>query len=431
MNTAVSVSTRFDRDALLRFLDGALLFAVLLMESSAVISNSPFEKSDYIAQVFEGNRLWQFSCLALFAYALGRTLAGNLLPVVELALRSKLLIALLALCIVSTLWSVTPEITFRRSVALAGFALCLYYYNANYSLRATLQVAGFVACVLVLVSAVLIIAFPAFGTMGSGEYAGAWRGVFWHKNIFAKAMIACLVILWICWTLSSGAQRWLFGGCLALAGILLAGSRSVTVYGTAAALALFVAGKGCFLRSRFDGLFYVFCLSLFMAVTVLAIAILGTDWIFDLIGRKPSLTGRTLFWNFIWSYIAERPLSGFGYGSFWSNASGEIDFALMTQGWMPSHAHNGLLELWIDTGVFGVALFSVLLLLQIVLSSRDFIRARTMTETWPFLMTLLFVIINLTEVAIAKSYEFLWPLFLCAYLQTIKAPRMPAHGARR
>ena len=81
------------------------------------------------------------------------------------------------------------------------------------------------------------------------------------------------------------------------------------------------------------------------------------DFLLQMIGKDPTLTGRTDLWALVVDDIAKRPLLGWGYSAFWSPnspAAVEISTALM---WYVPQAHNGLLEILLNIGIVGAALF--------------------------------------------------------------------------
>lgn len=90
-----------------------------------------------------------------------------------------------------------------------------------------------------------------------------------------------------------------------------------------------------------------------------------------LLGRSPNLTGRLELWSAAVSLAWSRPWLGYGYGAFWSSEPGRLVAA--TVGWVPLHAHNGYLDVWLSLGFPGLALVAALFLLS---ACRAFQRAR-------------------------------------------------------
>jgi exopolysaccharide production protein ExoQ len=81
-----------------------------------------------------------------------------------------------------------------------------------------------------------------------------------------------------------------------------------------------------------------------------------------LIGGDATFTGRTVLWDFSIAHIADRPLQGYGYQSFWDIGSAG-PASKMPDGFLQRtpHAHNGYLDLLLQGGVIAMAMFTLLL----------------------------------------------------------------------
>lgn len=73
------------------------------------------------------------------------------------------------------------------------------------------------------------------------------------------------------------------------------------------------------------------------------------------VGQAASLQGRLPLWSAVLDEALERPLQGYGYGSFW-NGTQVLDRVYQEIGWLPVHAHNGYLDEILATGLIGNAL---------------------------------------------------------------------------
>jgi O-antigen ligase len=136
-------------------------------------------------------------------------------------------------------------------------------------------------------------------------------------------------------------------------------------------------------------------------------------WMAYLLYHDPTLTGRTIIWDFVHSEIARRPVMGWGYQSFWlvPNSPALVE----APGWvkMMPNGHNGYIDTMLEMGYVGLVL-----LLGTVFASlhaagrivdRDPARGRLV------LSLLLFVICyNYFESLWMRGFEFLWLVFLIA-----------------
>ena len=127
--------------------------------------------------------------------------------------------------------------------------------------------------------------------------------------------------------------------------------------------------------------------------------------VFDLLGKDATLTGRTVIWDTVLRRIAERPVTGFGYGVVWTDATGWGPLAWIAKEahFTPHHAHNSWLEAELDLGYAGVgllALFAVQTLVRVVRASEGAWLAA------PILAA--FAVATLTETVTLNYNDFLW-----------------------
>jgi hypothetical protein len=76
---------------------------------------------------------------------------------------------------------------------------------------------------------------------------------------------------------------------------------------------------------------------------------------------KSSAGHRLLIWSFVGDRIAERPFLGWGLDSARAIPGGK-DQIRPGQDWLPLHPHNAALQIWLELGAPGAALFGVLAL---------------------------------------------------------------------
>ncbi|MBD0334445.1 MAG: O-antigen ligase family protein, partial [Cyanobacteria bacterium Co-bin13] len=97
--------------------------------------------------------------------------------------RDVLMPILVLLAPLTTLWSLAPDETFSAAVALIGTALLGFYFASRFTVKEQLHMLGW-SCVLILIlSAFFIVLMPHYG-IEHGVHAGAFRGIFTHKNTF-------------------------------------------------------------------------------------------------------------------------------------------------------------------------------------------------------------------------------------------------------
>jgi O-antigen ligase len=133
-------------------------------------------------------------------------------------------------------------------------------------------------------------------------------------------------------------------------------------------------------------------------------------------GRDFTLTGRTDLWYDLLKIASHHRLVGVGYGSFWI---GGVSHSLWdTHYWLPTQAHNGYLDVYVELGLLGLAILVAVLFsgIRAVTEALD-----TYFEDSQLRITLVIVLLlhNITESSFLKADHHLWFLFL---LITLRPP---------
>jgi hypothetical protein len=149
-------------------------------------------------------------------------------PMATLAavVRQPLLLLLMAIVGVSVLWSVEPDQTVRRMVALYATTLSGIVIGARYGWARLSEVIATAFAILVVICFAVAIAVPSVGVMHT-LFPGAWRGVWVEKNALGGNMTLGACVFAAAALLNPARARlwWPFAG-LALALILLSTSKT-------------------------------------------------------------------------------------------------------------------------------------------------------------------------------------------------------------
>jgi exopolysaccharide production protein ExoQ len=94
------------------------------------------------------------------------------------------------------------------------------------------------------------------------------------------------------------------------------------------------------------------------ALCISALAIFVAPSLLASVGRDPTLTGRTDIWKLVLS-MTKSPFFGTGFESFWLGPRLERIWSIYW--WHPNEAHNGYIEIFLNLGWFGIALFFIVL----------------------------------------------------------------------
>jgi O-antigen ligase len=135
------------------------------------------------------------------------------------------------------------------------------------------------------------------------------------------------------------------------------------------------------------------------------------------LGRDPSLTGRVPLWKAIIPMALEKPVLGYGYGAFWLGSAGPSVWVWTAIGWRAVHGHNGYLDLWLDLGIVGLALGTLLLGQVVVRNFRHVMGAWTGADPVFWASFGLFIALyNFAESTFLKPNSLYWVLLVYSYL---------------
>lgn len=197
----------------------------------------------------------------------------------------------------------------------------------------------------------------ATGALHPGAEGYRLSGVF-HPN--TTGSFAALLALAATSPAAGPRRRRVAAFVVALAVLLLTRSRSNLGALVVALSARWViaAGAARLLRAAVV-LAWVGCLALFVAGDRPSAAVVE-----PLLTSRPdselaTLSGRTALWDQLLGYAAERPVLGHGVGGFWGPRHVQAVYA--AQRWPAADAHSTYLELLLDVGAVGLALFLAVL----------------------------------------------------------------------
>lgn len=345
--------------------------------------------------------------------------------------RERWILPLILFAVASIIWSDSPALTFRRSFALVGTSLFGIYFATRYTIRQQLHLLGWMFGIAVVLSFLFIVLLPDYGISG-GTHAGAWRGIWSHKNGLAQRMAVGANVFLIL-GLSVHQKRWLVFillGCAVFLEVMARSTNGLLAMGVTMMVVPFVQVLKW--RSRF---MLPAVIGIAATIGLLSIAIFyGSDAILAVFGEDASLTGRADFWPIVISKIQERPLLGYGYEAFWQGFNGpsaDIAYATMS-GFIPTHAHNGLLQLWLHLGFLGVLLLIAGLWVTI-LRAIALIRSSSSFESlWPLLYCSLVIMFNFSESVVLEYNHIVWVLYVAVALSVVRLPeKSKPHSERQ
>ncbi|MCY1646550.1 polysaccharide biosynthesis protein HfsI [Caulobacter sp. SL161] len=339
--------------------------------------------------------------------------------------RSWLLLGLLSIAVCSVLWSLQPDVTIRRLVAVVFTTLTGVLLAERFEWPKTLEVLASTYAVVVTLSFVFGLFMPAYGVM-SIDFPGAWRGVYGFKNQLGWAMSLATPTFLACALANPQRRRlWLGFAGAALLLIVLSTSKTALV-SCLAGLAFMPLIALCRIGPALG------TTALLAAVSVIALVgavyALAPELVFELIGRDATFTGRTLIWDAISRQIEQRPLTGYGYGAVWDDLSGWGPVAWISndQGFKIFSAHNTVLGVWLELGLIGVTAW-LMLLVGAWLKGLSRLATAPAYFFLPFLA--IFTLHSLTESDALIQNDLGWVIFSMTVTK-LAMPFRPGEGER-
>lgn len=336
-------------------------------------------------------------------------MAMNLGEVVKGTLRQPFLVLILLVVAASMLWSLAPDATLRRMIALYATTLAGIVIAARYRWATLAEVIGASFLILAVASFILAVGVPSIGKMQT-LFPGAWRGVWVEKNglggMMAMGFGVCAAA-----GLLNPRRAWLWYGAAVLALFLVIMSTSKT-----SLVSLVLGGAGlAFIwvvrRSAASAVAATWA-AVFGALLFAGFLVVASDVFLGLLGKDATLTGRTKIWAAVWRQIEERPWTGYGYSAVWDDKSGWGPLAWITQeaGFKASHAHNAWLEQWLGMGYPGLIAWGLFYLQTMVAAIVAVFREKGAYLALPFLI--IYSLTTLTE-SFAVSYnDMRWMIFV-------------------
>lgn len=323
------------------------------------------------------------------------------------------MLTVVVMCVVaSSAWSVTPSRTLYQGIVLVSLLCCARYLASAWE-RTTLV--RLLATTLAVVSAISLVAVLA-GLVS----ASTVRGLFEHKNIFGQVSAIAAVLGFVTWrshqVRGGGIRR-----CLTAASVV-----AVLLSDSKAALVMMVLGGLVVVATAVaDALPRLVALggALVFAGGVIAIHryLPSASDIMAGLDRSEDLTGRSEVWDHALTRAQLRPLSGWGYLSYWvEQPVGSAPNGRDILG--ASQAHNGYLEMALGVG-FPAAALLVATMVNLIVKSFRRVAAGAPGAVAALSMSAAFTVHNFVEDVIPGSVQTL-PIVVLAAL-TARTPSDP------
>jgi O-antigen ligase len=365
------------------------------------------------------------------AYLVGLFLVG-LKPGATFAgfIRQPFLIAILCIVCASFFWSISPDQTTRRAVAVVLTTLCGVAIGARWRWAALAETLAVIFGVLTIASLLAGLFLPSIGRMSS-TFPGSWRGLWLEKNIFGDEMSLALLLFAAAGTLKPQRRRLWYGLALIAFGLIFASTSKTSLVAVTLGFAVFCL----VLVVRRGGTLAVIASygAVVALMALVAVVLLAPDILLNLLGKDATLTGRTKIWAAVMRQIQQRPVLGYGYGAVWNDDSGwgPLAWIIKQAGFRPDHAHNSWLEQWLGMGLWGLTAWALYYLMTMVRAIAAMFRSNGALVALPFLVV--YTLTTLTE-SVAVSYnDMRWVIFVAFSVRLAlpdRDPLSPPGGAR-
>jgi exopolysaccharide production protein ExoQ len=317
--------------------------------------------------------------------------------------------------LLSSLWSIQPDyvnLMNREVWQMICFAL---FVVTQFSFVQQMRLITLTLGLGALGSAGFALFVPAIGRHII-DHVGAWKGLYDYKNTLGSLMIIGLVAFSLTAT-ATPIARWYRGIGLGLCGAIILGSTSKTAL-LLSGFSLLVA-KFC-QTYRWRGNWSIVLSSLLLPLIACAGCAIANYWVWLAagLGKDPTMSGRTGIWQAVLYHIQERPWLGFGRSAFWAQGSIYAIRAGERVGarYVPPHAHNGFLDLLLDVGFVGLALFVVVFFWVYGQSLWLAYNAQQIEDYWPVSYLTFLAMNNMTESFLLRLANPYWVLFLIVAL---------------
>ena len=408
----------YERLTVVRLIEASLTVLVVALMSSALIGPlfDPLQTG--------GDEVPILRVMWLPVYALIAALAAFRLPELFKFWGPTLaFLALVGWAGASVLWSIEPDVTLRRAIALAATTLMGLYLASSLGGRRFAELVALTMLLLALGSYFVCLAVPKMG-VSQDINAGTWRGLWYEKNEMGAMMVYASLAA-VAAFLTNPRRRLLWGGALVLFIGLIVMTRSATSF---LSLLIVLGGATVFAFMRLGRAAAV--AAVWLGVTGLSalagLYMFAPNVFYAALGKDATFTGRTEIWNAVLRAHEAEPVTGYGYAAFWGRQSDIANWIRDALQWRVPSAHNGWLDLLIQLGLVGVAIFGAIFAISLLTAV---VRHQRLGDGyWATLFLAVYALQTMSESIILVHNNLAW-VFAVAAMARILGPKPATAGA--
>ena len=353
-------------------------------------------------------------------FALVITKRDTVNNLIDLCRRDMFLMFFILLAILSTIWSISPAVTLKKSLDITGVFFMGAYLATRYDLKQMIKIFAAALTLLAIINLAFTLAYPDYVENNSDaiQKEDSRAGIVKNKNQLGHMMgLNALILLFMLFSGAKNKHRILVFFTLSVFTLIMSESISsiVSLTATLCLAALLIYYK----KSKYfnPAIFLSILMIIVMAATF---TILNLEQVLNFMGKDLTLTGRTIIWQFSMESIDKKPLLGYGYGAFWIGELNSETYKVSTMLKQEiAHAHNFLLDLLLELGVVGASLFVISFMKNIHYSIRLFIERKQIMMTWPLIFIAFFFISNFTETRMGRTASFILYIAQSLYVRKI------------
>ncbi len=389
-------------------LPGVVEQALVVVACFVLLNGLPvdwFVQTDIVGQESTLNRV-EIQLLVMGACTL--RIIGNLDWLLRIIRVDAALFLFAALHFVSTFWSANPVETAKRAAVFLAVTLFAAYLVLRFPLAQILELWAIMFSITAIINVAFVVYWPEYGIT-----ADRWDGIYPQKNALGFAALIAIPTLLIA---GRGAPklRFLYYASAAAYGALLLGSQSKTMLlATVGSLGLMQVYRVFRGRRTMPGVVY---LSLLLSLTfTLILTFRNLEAITEFLDRDVTFTGRVPLWDYLLPIAAERPILGYGFKAVFDGYFSPVHELWVAENWEPAHAHNALLQTWLELGAVGAAIFLWVFLRGVRRAVRAVDLLPGAVGIWPLVFLTSALLVSITEPGM--SYELSgWLMYAVALL---------------
>jgi O-antigen ligase len=309
----------------------------------------------------------------------------------------------------STLWSVDPGSTVTQGILFVAVTLFAAYLVLRFSLDQIIRLLAVMFLISAALNITFIVGFPQFGIDSNGQLTG----VFPQKN--ALGFVAAVAIP----TLIVAGRAYRPGRFIAYAGVviqigLLIGSNSKTML-LAALVPTVLMGVYHLFRARRTLRGAVLASMGGSGLLAAAFATANIGLLAQWLDKDVTLTGRIPMWQHLFPIALERPWLGHGYSATFDGFFSPVHEVWIQSRWNPNHAHNALLQIWLEIGIFAAIMFLVVYLRAVTRAIKIVAIVPGTVGLWPLVFLTSTLLMSITESGMSSNLLG-WMMFVVAVL---------------